>query len=69
MNLIDILEFVTDKRKFGDLEGFIEYCANYLSYIEKHLQARIISQNENHYQFFQYDNWGGYQITRPINSN
>ena len=32
------------------------------------MQARIISQNETHYQFSQYDNWGSYQITRPVNS-
>ncbi|HRQ28957.1 MAG TPA: hypothetical protein PLU49_02705, partial [Saprospiraceae bacterium] len=40
-----------------------------LEYTDNHLQARIISQNENHYQFFQYDHWGSYQISRPINMN
>lgn len=68
MNLIDILECATDKSKFKDLGGFVDYCTNYLSYIDSNLQAKIISQNENHYQFFQYDHWGSYQITRPINS-
>jgi hypothetical protein len=33
------------------------------------LQATIVSQNENHYHFFQYNKEGNYQITRPINSN
>jgi hypothetical protein len=33
------------------------------------IQAIIVSQNENHYQFFQYNAEGNYQITRPINSN
>lgn len=69
MNLLDILDYVTDKKKFSSLEGYINFCSNYLSYIEKHYQAKIISQNEIHYQFFQYDNWGSYQITRPVNSN
>ena len=33
------------------------------------MQAVIVSQNENHYQFYQYDKTGNFQITRPINSN
>jgi hypothetical protein len=69
MNLIDILEYVTDKNKFKTITGFTDFCSYYLDYIEKNLQAKIISQNENHYQFFQYDRWGEFQITRPINSN
>ena len=69
MNLIDILDYATDKSRFKTLDGFIDFCTNYLAYIDKNLQAKIISQNENHYQFFQYDNWGSYQITRPVNSN
>lgn len=68
MNLIDILEYATDKSRFKNLNGFMDFCTNYLAYIEKNLQAKIISQNENHYQFFQYDRWGEFQITRPINS-
>ncbi|HAQ37515.1 MAG TPA: hypothetical protein DCQ58_03310 [Saprospirales bacterium] len=69
MNLIDILEYVKDKKRFSELKGFISFSANYLEYTDNHLQARIISQNENHYQFFQYDHWGSYQISRPINMN
>jgi len=68
MNLIDILDYATDKSRFKSLEGYMDFCSNYLDHIEKNLQAVIISQNENHYQFFQYNNWGNYQITRPINS-
>lgn len=69
MNLIDILDYATDKTRFTSLDGFTSFCENYLEYIDKNLQATIISQNENHYRFFQYDNWGSYQITRPVNSN
>lgn len=68
MNLIDIIDYATDKRQFQNLEGYINFCSNYLDHIEKNLQAIIVSQNENHYRFFQYNNWGNYQITRPINS-
>jgi hypothetical protein len=69
MNLIDILDYATDKTRFTSLEGFTFFCENYLEYIDKNLQAIIISQNENHYRFFQYNNWGSFQITRPVNSN
>lgn len=40
-----------------------------LEYTEKNLQAIIISQNENHYRFFQYAKEGHFQISRPLNSN
>jgi hypothetical protein len=38
-------------------------------YVASKLQAVIVSQNENHYQFYQYGRDAGYQITRPINSS
>ena len=47
----------------------MSFCKEYLDYISDNLQAIIISQNENNYCFFQYDNAGYFQITRPINSN
>lgn len=40
----------------------------YLEYIDTVLQARIVSQNESHYQFFQYRKEGSFNITRPLNS-
>ena len=40
-----------------------------MSYVSENLQAIIVSQNENHYQFYQYDKSGNFQITRPINSS
>ena len=68
MNIEKIALQATDKSKFSTLESFIEFCELYLTYIADNLQAVIISQNENHYQFYQYDKSGNYQITRPINS-
>ena len=41
---------------------------HYLEFIVNGLQARIISQNETCYEFFQYMQEGAYNITRPINS-
>lgn len=38
------------------------------SFIFDGLQAVIVSQNENHYRFFQYRSEGNYNVSRPINS-
>lgn len=59
-----------DKSNFTNIQGFIDFCQAYLEFIatDGNLQAVIVSQNENHYRFWQYDERGNYQITRPINS-
>ena len=69
MNLKQLTNKVTDKCNFADLKAFIKFCDEYLHFISDNLQAIIVSQNENHYQFFQYKKDGNFQITRPINSN
>jgi hypothetical protein len=69
MKLKDLVAHAIDKNKFKDLNGYVEFCRIYLEYIAEHLQATIVSQNENHYRFYQYDKTGNFQITRPINSN
>lgn len=69
MNLKQITEKATDKRNFQNLPDFVRFCDEYLSYIEDHLQAIIVSQNEQNYRFYQYDRSGNFQITRPINSD
>lgn len=68
MKLAELTRIVTDKSKFEELSCYLNFAELYLSYIEKNLQATIISQNENHYRFYQYGSDGEYQITRPINS-
>ena len=69
MNLQQIVSNAKDKGNFRDLNGFVKFCAAYLNYAADNLQAIIVSQNENHYRFYQYDKNGDFQITRPINSN
>ena len=69
MNIQTLVKQALDKCNFKTLEGYIEFTERYLDFVAKHLQAVIISQNENHYQFYQYDKDGNFQITRPINSN
>jgi hypothetical protein len=68
MNLNQLLNKAKDKSNFSDLKAFVKFSDEYLNYISDHLQAIIVAQNENHYQFFQYKKEGNFQITRPINS-
>lgn len=68
MTLKQLVTTATDKSKFRTLGNFCSFAEKYLEYVSGKLQAVIVSQNENHYQFFQYGKDGGYQITRPINS-
>ncbi|MBS3908962.1 MAG: hypothetical protein KGZ93_04975 [Actinobacteria bacterium] len=69
MKLTQLLTYVTNKERFRSVDNYISFCAKYLEFIETGLQARIISQNELHYQFFQYRKDGSFNITRPLNSN
>ena len=69
MSLKELVDKAKDKSNFADLKAYIKFCDEYLHYISDNLQAIIVSQNENHYRFFQYRKEGNFQITRPINSN
>ena len=69
MKLKTLVDKARDKSNFKDLKGYVGFCNEYLTFIADNLQATIISQNENHYRFYQYKKEGNFQITRPINSN
>jgi hypothetical protein len=66
--LAALVHHATDKDRFHSIETYIDFCQRYLEFADSGLQARIISQNENHYQFFQYKSDGSFNISRPINS-
>jgi len=68
MNLKNLVNYATDKKRFQTIQDYINFCQAYLQFIETGLQARIVSQNENQYQFYQYRDDGYYNITRPINT-
>lgn len=68
MTLSDLVNHATDKTRFHTLTDYIDFCRRYLEYINTGLQARIVSQNERHYEFFQYREEGSFNITRPLNS-
>lgn len=66
--LAALVHHATDKERFHSIDNYIDFCRRYLEFIDSGLQARIISQNEHHYQFFQYKSDGSFNISRPINS-
>lgn len=68
MSIAALVAHATDKTRFDSIDTYVTFCASYLQFVETGLQARIVSQNENHYQFFQYKQEGHFNITRPINS-
>ena len=67
MSLKQLINTARDKDKFRSMQDYIVFCQRYLDFIEKGLQAIIVSQNEPNYRFFQYRKDGNYSITRPIN--
>jgi len=69
MSLKQLINIAKDKDKFKSISDYIFFCQRYLDFIEKGLQAVIVSQNEPNYCFFQYRKDGNYNITRPINSD
>ncbi len=69
MNIPELVDIATDKNNFQTLRNYIEFCQQYLDFIQSGLQAVIISQNEQNYCFFQYRREGFFNITRPINVN
>jgi hypothetical protein len=50
MSLTNLVNHATDKKRFQSVEDYIDFCVRYLEYIDTGLQARIVSQNESHYQ-------------------
>ncbi len=69
MSLANIVNSATNKQNFLSISDYIGFCKTYLTFVASGLQAVIVSQNENHYRFYQYKEDAHFNITRPINSN
>ncbi|MCI8423796.1 MAG: hypothetical protein HFF50_09785 [Lawsonibacter sp.] len=69
MRLHQLIVWAKDKSRFRNVNDYADFCEEYLEFISHGLQAVIVSQNENHYRFFQYREDGNFNISRPINSN
>lgn len=57
MSFDAILSAATNKANFETLQGYVDFAARYINFIEHNLQARIVSRNEPHYQFLQYGHY------------
>lgn len=68
MSLHRIVETASNKTNFTEIEDYINFCKAYLEFLASGLQAVIVSQNENHYRFYQYKEDGHFNISRPVNS-
>ncbi len=68
MNLTEIVSTAVDKKNFLSVADYLKFSRVFLTFLTKGLQAIIVSQNENHYCFYQYKDDGNFNITRPINS-
>lgn len=69
MTLNQLITWAKDKTRFTSVSDYADFCEKYLEFLYDGLQAVIVSQNENHYRFFQYKEDGNFNISRPINSN
>ena len=68
MTITELVEKACDKSRFLKPTDYINFAKEYLEYITGNLQAVIVSRNENHYRFFQYNEEASFNVTRPINS-
>ena len=50
MTLAELVAHATNKGLFLSISDYIAFCSRYLEFTETGLQARIVSQNESHYQ-------------------
>ncbi len=69
MSIKKLVKKACNKERFLTPIDYINFAKEYLEYISDNLQAVIVSKNENHYRFFQYNEEGTFNVTRPINSN
>lgn len=71
MTLQKLVTIATKKENFITIQNYIDFSLRYLEFLSdaRNIQAIIVSQNENHYQFVQYKRDGTFNITRPLNSN
>lgn len=69
MSLEKLVADAINKKNFTKVSHYEDFAKRFIDFIESDgLQAEIVSQNENHYRFFQYKKNGSYNISRPINS-
>lgn len=68
MKLKQLLARASDKTKFSQVSDYIEFCLRFLDFTRAGFHGTIVSQNENHYRFFQFKEDAKFAISRPINT-
>jgi len=69
MTIQQITQHIADGQHFKTLQEYEDFAMAFLEFVDGGLQARIVCQNEINYQFFQYREDCGFNISRPINSD
>jgi hypothetical protein len=65
----DLREWAVDKPRFGSVDDYIAFGRAFLDFrAGGNFQAELIARNDHKYQFLQYRDDAGYQLTRPINA-
>ncbi|NJM55209.1 MAG: hypothetical protein HC841_04220 [Verrucomicrobiae bacterium] len=68
MTLGHLVARAADKERFNTLQSYLDFADAFLDHTAGHLQARIVSRNEPHYQFWQFKKDGHYNVSRPVHS-
>ncbi len=68
MTLGQLVARAADKERFDSLRCYLDFAGAFLDHTAGHLQARIVSRNEPHYQFWQFKKDGHYNVSRPVHS-
>ena len=69
MTIQQMTQHITERLHFKTIQEYEDFAMAFLDFVEGGLQARIVCQNEVNYQFFQYKEDCGFNISRPINSD
>ena len=69
MTATALADFAARKENFGAVKDFVSFFQCFMDFVaEDGMHGTIISQNENHYYFYQYKADGEHRVSRPINS-
>ena len=68
MTIQQMTQHIVERKHFKTILEYEDFAMAFLDFVENGLQARIVCQNEINYQFFQYKEDCGFNISRPINS-
>ncbi len=69
MTIQQMTQHITERLHFKTIQEYEDFAMAFLDFVEGGLQAKIVCQNEVNYQFFQYKEDCGFNISRPINSD